>query len=354
MFELFLLGAFLFVAGVVGAIFLAKGKNKKIGTLIAGAVIIVAVCAMAAGCVRTVPTGHTGIVTVFGNVQDYNYEAGVHISAPWTTVIAMDNRNQKASVDLSCFSSDIQEVSVTYTVNYQIEKANAQTIYKQIGIDYYNTVIVPRIQEAVKSVMAKFTAEELLETRAELSAEIRDILTEKLSTYNIEVIDTALENLDFSDAFTDAVEAKQVAEQKSKQAKIEQEQKTMEAEAAAKRAQIEAEAAAAVAKIDAEAAAEVARIAANAEAEVVQIAADAKEYAGEKDAAVIAQLRDTFAKDPDSLSKEDIESLLMYYYIQAWNGELPTTYFGSDDFYALLAAFAQKNGELGTGETVTP
>lgn len=105
----------------------------------------------------------------------------------------------------------------------------------------------------------------------------------------------------------------------------------MEAEAAAKRAEIEAEAEA-----------KVSVIAANADLDVVKIQADAAEYAGQKDAAVIGQVRDIFAKDPENLTQEDVHQLLLYYYIQKWNGELPTTYFSSEDFYALLAG-------LGTG-----
>jgi hypothetical protein len=117
--------------------------------------------------------------------------------------------------------------------------------------------------------------------RSKLSGDIRTLLTTQLENYNVVVIDASIEDLDFSDTFTDAVEAKQVAEQKSKQAKIEQEQKNMEAEAAAERAKIEAEAEAAVAKIAAEA-----------ELEVVKIQADAAEYAGQKDAAIIGQVRE--------------------------------------------------------------
>ena len=105
----------------------------------------------------------------------------------------------------------------------------------------------------------------------------------------------------------------------------------MEAEAGAKRAEIEAEAAARVAVI-----------AANAELDVVKIQADAAEYAGQTDAAVIGQIRDILAKDPENLTDEDVEKLLLYYYIQKWNGELPETYFSNEDFFQLLAA-------LGTG-----
>ena len=199
-------------------------------------------------------------------------------------------------------------------------------------------MVLPRMQEAVKSEFAKYSAEELLNSRSLLSENIRGILTEKLDAYNIVVVDASIEDLDFSDAFTDAVEAKQVAEQKSKQAQIEQAQKTMEANAAAERA-----------KIDADAAAAVAVIAAEADLDVVKIQADAAEYAGQ-DAAIIGQVRDILATDPANLTKDDIEHLLLYYYVQQWNGELPDTYFSSEDFYQLLASLGTASGAgAGTG-----
>ena len=337
MIALFIFGLVLLAIAI--PLFLAKAKSNQFLTrILPGTVLgLVALTLITVSCVRTVPTGHTGIITVFGKVEDENYEAGVHFTAPWKSVINMDNRNQKASIDLSCFSSDIQEVAVTYTLNYQISKSNAQTIYKDIGISYYETVILPRVQEAVKSEMAKYTAEQLLSNRSQLSQDIRNVLTEKLAAYNILVVDASMENLDFSDAFTDAVEAKQVAEQKSKQAQIEQDQKNMEAEAAAKRAEIEAEAAA-----------KVAVIAANADLDVVKIQADAAEYAGQKDAAVIGQIRDIFAKDPENLTDEDVEKLLLYSYIQKWNGTLPETYFGSEDFYQLISSLGGNSSSTGT------
>ncbi|MBO5931214.1 MAG: prohibitin family protein [Clostridia bacterium] len=350
MIVLFVLAVLIFVAALA-TIFAAKKINKPLLRGVLPTLLLVfSVLLAVVSCVRTVPTGHTGIVTTFGKVEDITYEAGVHFCAPWQEVVNMDNRNQKSSVDLSCFSSDIQEVSVTYTINYQISKTNAQTIYKEIGISYYDVIIAPRIQEAVKSEFAKYTAEELLNMRSKLSGDIRTLLTTQLENYNVVVIDASIEDLDFSDTFTDAVEAKQVAEQKSKQAKIEQDQKNMEAAAAAERAEIEAKAEAAVAKIAAEA-----------ELEVVKIQADAAEYAGQKDAAVIGQVRDILAKDPTKLDDEDMHNLLLYYYILQWNGVLPETYFSNSDFYSMLAALGSgaldgtlPETEIPTDPPVTP
>ena len=343
MITLFVIGLLLVLSALLVYILMKKSEKTTIRVALTIVLLLVGLCAGGASCVRVVPTGHTGIVTTFGRVEDITYEAGVHFCAPWQEVVNMDNRNQKATVDLVCFSSDIQEVSVTYTINYQISKTNAQTIYKEIGVGYYDVIVYPRIQEAVKSEFAKYTAEELLNMRSQLSADIRTVLTKQLDAYNVIAIDASIENLDFSDAFTDAVEAKQVAEQKSKQAKIEQEQKNMEAEAAAKRAEIEANAEATVAKI-----------AAQAEYEVVEIQADAAEYAGKKDAAIIGQVRDVLAKDPENLDNDDFHTLLLYYYILQWNGELPETYFSADDFYQMLAALGTQLGEKSEIPTQTP
>ena len=153
MLALFIVGLLTLTVGVL--IFFGLKKAKPfLRTIASAAVCLIAFAMIIGSCVRTVPTGHTGIVTVFGKVKDQTYEAGVHFCAPWEEVVNMDNRNQKASVDLLCFSSDIQEVSVTYTINYRISKQNAQMIYKDIGVSYYDTVITPSIQEAVKSEFA--------------------------------------------------------------------------------------------------------------------------------------------------------------------------------------------------------
>ena len=182
-------------------------------------------------------------------------------------------------------------------MNYQIDKSNAQTIYKNIGTDYYTTVMQPRIQEVVKSVIAKYTAESLIESRDALSNQITDTLVDELGAYNIEVVSTSVENIDFSDAFTNSVEEKVVALQTKLKTQTEEEQKTMQQEENAKRAEIQANADAAVKEIQAQADANVAKIEAEAEAEVKKIQADADAYAGEKQAEVNKKLAESLTDE---------------------------------------------------------
>ena len=291
-----------------------KISGKTVG-IIAGVVLcIVVFLILAASCTVSVPTGHTGIVTTFGKVEDETLDAGMHFKLPWQAVVKMDNRNQKKTIELSCFSSDIQEVALSYSVNYQIEKSNAQNIYKSIGVDYFDTVMVPRIQSSVKTYVAQYNAEQLIEKREELSQKINTALEAELTEYNIILVATSIDNIDFNDAFTDAVEAKQVAAQNKLQAEIEQEQQTMEADQAAKRAKIKAESDAEVAKIKAES-----------DADVVLIQADSAEYQGQKDAAINRAIAESLTPD-----------LLRYYYITHWDGALPDTFVSSEDFMSLL------------------
>lgn len=297
-----------------GIIIEASRPLRKLTALPVIAGVILAAVLIGVGSMASVPTGHTGVLTTFGKVENKTFDAGFNLKAPWQKVVMMDNRVQKASATLACFSSDIQEVSVMYTLNYQIDKANAQEIYKTVGISYYDTVIVPNIAEAVKVVTARYTAEQLISSRKELAEAIETVLTESLSKYNIKVVSAAIEDMDFTDAFTNAVEAKQVAAQNKLQAEIEQAQKVMEQEAAAEMAVIQANAAAETAKIQAQA-----------DLEVAKIQADAAEYAGQKDAAVNKAIAESIT-----------EELLKYYYIQNWDGKLPETYVGSEDVSTII------------------
>ena len=280
---LFMIAVFVLLAGVIGYLATRRGAVIAIAAVLAAALL-------ALSCVTTVPTGHTGVVTTFGHVENYTLDAGVHMVKPWQQVVKMDNRVQKQTVKLACFSSDIQEVNMAYTINYQIRKADAMTLYSTVGVSYYETVVSPNIAEAVKVATARYTAEELVGMRDELANAIELILSEKLEQYNIEVVSTSIEDMDFTDAFTDAVEAKQVAQQNKLKAQTEAEQRVIEA---------------------------------NAAAEVKKVQADAEAYEVLKRAEAEAEAN---RKISESLTRD----LIDYNYAQNWDGRLPAIVTGSD------------------------
>ena len=272
-------------------------KKKWIFVLIAAIVLGVVVMT----CTASVPTGYTGIVTTFGRVEDRTLEAGLHLKSPFQQIITMDNREQKMAFVTEAFSSDIQQVDITGSVNYAINKPTAMNLFKEVGTDYFNKLVSPRMLEITKGVFSKYTAENLVAYRQTLSEQIRDNLSGELTPYGINVISVNIENIDFTDAFTDAVEAKQVAAQRKLQAEIEQAQKTMETQQAAERQRINAEAEAAVAKINADADAYATKIRSEAEAEANK-------------------------KIAESLTKE----LISFNEVKSWDGKLPTYVAGGN------------------------
>ena len=276
-----------------------KSKLPKIITILA--LVVIAVIVVASTCTSVVPTGYTGILTTFGRVADYTMDAGFHFKSPFQQVTLMDNREQKTAFTTMAFSSDIQQVDVQGSINYNINKQTAMNLFKDVGVGYYNTLVNPRMQENLKAVFSKYTAEELISSRDKLSVEIREALSNEMNSYGINIISVSIENIDFTDAFTEAVEAKQVAQQSKLKAEIEQAQQTHEAQQQAERQKIAAEAEANVQKIEADAAAYAIRTKAEAEAEANRLVAE-------------------------SLTNE----LLQYTEINQWDGKLPTYMAGGD------------------------
>ena len=266
--------------------------KKGLIILIAAVILVLLV---ATTCTATVQTGYTGIVTTFGKVEDVTLEAGLHFKSPFQRIIPMDNREQKSTFNTEAFSSDIQQVQITGSINYAINKSTAMNLFKEVGTDYFNKLVYPRMLEITKGVFSKYTAENLVANRQKLSESIREGLDNELDEYGINVISVSIENLDFTDAFTDAVEAKQVAAQKKLQAEIEQNQMTMETQQQAERKRINAEAEANVAKINADA-----------DAYALQVRSEAEAEANKKIA--------------ESLT----ENLIRFNEIKNWDGKLPT------------------------------
>ena len=253
------------------------------------------------GCFASVPAGHTGVLITFGKVEELVLHEGVNFKLPYQQVILVDNRIQRREFLLEAFSSDIQQTDVSGSINFTINKSQSQTLYRNVGTQYYDTVIYPRVLENVKLVFSSYSAEGLIENRTLLSNAIMELMNENLKDYGIENITINLENIDFTDTFTDAVETKQVAQQKKLTVQTEQESAIIIANAEAEKRVIAAQAEAETARIDADA-----------KAYTIKIAAEAQAEANQK----VAQ----------SLTAPLIE----YTKLQKWDGKVPQVQVGND------------------------
>ena len=190
----------------------------------------------------TVPTGFVGVKTRFGQVQNTVIQEGLNIKMPYVEkIVKIDCRTQKLENSSEASTKDMQIVNMTIVVNYNVNKETANTLYREVGTDYESIIINPAILESIKSIAAQYTAEELITKRAEVSSMIQEALYTKIGDKGFVISDFNITNIDFSDSFNKAIEAKAVKQQEVQTAqaelekqKIQNEQKINTAEAEAK------------------------------------------------------------------------------------------------------------------------
>lgn len=180
---------------------------------------------------KTIPTGFVGVKTKFGKVQDDVLQEGLNGKAPFIEkIILIDCKTKKIEVTSESSSKDMQTVKTTIAVNYNVDKSTANRLYREVGTDYENIIVNPAILESVKSITAQYTAEELITKRAEISIKIQEELLAKVQNRGFCVTEFNITNIDFSDAFNQAIEAKAVKQQEVETAKAELEKQKIQNE----------------------------------------------------------------------------------------------------------------------------
>ena len=192
-----------------------------------------------------VNAGERGVLLRFGAVQDVVLTEGIHPIVPLMhTVKKLSVRVQSQEITAEASSKDLQDVYTDVALNWHVVPEETHLIYQQIGdrAAIIQNIINPAVEEVLKAVMARYTAEEIITKRGEVKTGVDQALIERLRPYHIAVDDISLVHVHFSNRFSDAVEAKQVAEQEAKRAEFIALKAIKEAEAEVNLAKGEAEA----------------------------------------------------------------------------------------------------------------
>lgn len=216
--------------------------------LIGGIVFAVILFIVVMSSYFTVSAGNVAVKLRFGKLVGA-YGEGIHFKIPMIdTVEKFSVRIKKDSFDTEAFSKDLQTVGLTLAVNHRILANTVESIYRNLGPEYTNTILKPMVEEWTKAVIAKYSADSLIANRVEVARELNEILKEKMAEKEVIVSDIAITNFEFSKQFLRAVEEKQIAEQEAKRAtnlvekvKKEAEQKILQAEAEAKSLRLQRE-----------------------------------------------------------------------------------------------------------------
>jgi prohibitin 1 len=192
-----------------------------------------------------VDAGQRGVLMQFGKVQTQILGEGLHLIVPLVnTVKTLSVRVQKQESSAEASSKDLQDVFTDVALNWHIVPQEINLIFQEIGDEasVVDRVINPAVEEVLKAVMAQYTAEEIITKRGEVKAAVDNLLKARLGSYHIAVDDISLVHVHFSERFSDAVEAKQIAEQDAKRADFIALKAIKEAEAKVNLAKGEAEA----------------------------------------------------------------------------------------------------------------
>lgn len=189
-----------------------------------------------------VPAGNRGVLTTFGKPKEEIYSEGLHFRIPLVERMNLVNVSIQSSVsEGEAASKDLQIIHAKTLLNYHVEPAKVAYIYVELGNNPESRIISPSIQEAVKAVTARYTAEELISKRTEVREAIVGALHERLERHGLKIDEFSIINFNFSHSFNEAIEAKTTAEQLK-----------LKAERDLQRIQVEAQQKIATAKAEAE------------------------------------------------------------------------------------------------------
>ena len=217
-------------------------KNVNPKKVVIPVVALVIILATLLSSFTIVRAGHTGVVVTLGRVKEGVLQEGIHMKAPVVQqVVMIDNRIQKLEVTTEAFSKDLQSVNTVLAINYRVDPSKSYSIYKNIGADYENVLVVPAVNEVLKAIVATYTAEQSVTNRTLISEGLVTGLNDKLNNIGLYVTDVNIIDFDFSDAFITAIEEKQVAQQQLLKAETEKQTAITNAEAEAEATKIRAE-----------------------------------------------------------------------------------------------------------------
>jgi len=190
-----------------------------------------------------VPVGYRGVKIRLGNTTGEIFQQGINFRLPFLeTSRNIEVRTQKESIKATAASKDLQSVDAEVALNFSLDSSKLVNLYQTVGDDYSGRIIAPALQESVKSVTARYTAEEMITKRASVSSDILSVLREKLTPRGIIAEDFNIVNFSFSESFDAAIELKVTAEQNALASKNKLEQTKYEAEQRVAQAKGEAEA----------------------------------------------------------------------------------------------------------------
>ncbi len=216
-------------------------QPKTVAQLIGVAILIFVAIIVSSTATYVVNPGYRGIEVTLGKVSPVFKPEGFGWKTPFVThIVPMSIRQQTRELSADCYSSDLQQVKTELRVLYRIPESSIVKIYQDFAGDPFDSLIAPRVQEALKEVTALQSAEQIVKKREEIKT--KALAAASLKVGGILVIeDIVIQNIDLTKELETAIESKMVQEQEAAKAKFLQQKAQIEADTAVIKAKGEAE-----------------------------------------------------------------------------------------------------------------
>jgi prohibitin 2 len=216
-------------------------RAQTVAKLIGVAILIFVLIIAASTSSYVVEPGNRGVEVTLGKVSSVFKAQGFGFKTPFITrIVPVTIRQQTHEVQAACYSSDLQQVNLNLRVLYRIPEASVVQIYQGYAGDPFDSLVAPRVQEALKEVTAMQSAEQIVKNREEIKT--KALAGARLKVGDLLVIeDVVIQNIDLSKELETAIEAKMVQEQEAAKAKFTQQKAQIEADTAVIKAKGDAE-----------------------------------------------------------------------------------------------------------------
>lgn len=238
----------------------SSAKPKKKINKIAGTALVASslLALLIPSSFHQVEAGEVAVVKTLGKVNGIRMPGTYFDFYLFNDYIYFDTTIQKLEIRTSSYSSDAQTMDIEMTVQYKIDPTKAENILTEyISLDSLSQRIEKVADDNAKSILSKYTAMKIIETRASISPEVQEAVKLAIDEkYYATVTAVNLTNIDFTDEFEKSVEDKVIAEQQKEAAITKAEQELEVAKLTAQAKIVEAEGNAESQKIIARASAE--------------------------------------------------------------------------------------------------
>ncbi len=178
-----------------------------------------------------IPAGHVGVIDFFGRVSDQTLYPGVNIVNPMANIVKFDARTQEIREIMYVPSREGLSVELEISLLYSLSFENANKIYKTVGENYLEKIIIPQFRSVVRGVTAKYEARSLYTAdREKLTKEIESELSSLITPRGITIEAVPMRQIKLPAGLTASIEEKLKAEQESQRMQFILQRETQEAE----------------------------------------------------------------------------------------------------------------------------